>query len=187
MIHERIFVPVQASLKAKGLPFEFIYGQPQVEPKVGPTRLYFELDADAGDRALPARSQRKNGKRVGVRAVGARVVILARSSKEGAQRQDHEELALQVASMVQVAIHRVVYLEKTLWRMRATGFAADSTTDGWSGRVYVMRFEIDAPVADLTFVGAAKPEGGFDKSATGLTASGPGTSTGLPNATTRVT
>ena len=187
MIKELVYIPVRDAVKAKGLPYGFLYAEHQVPEKVGTTRLFFELDAEAGDRAAPTRSQRKNGKRVGVRAVGCRVVIFASSAKEGAQRSDHEALALQIANMVQVSLHHVVLRAKTLWRMRAVGFAADQTTDGWAGRVYVMRFEIDTPVADLTWRGDEKPEGSLGGAASILNAAGNGVATSLPSATTRAT
>lgn len=182
-----LYINVRDSVKAKGLPFDFVYGPPQVPEKVGGTRIFMAHDDEAGDAILPARSQHNNPKQVGVRSIGMRVVIFARDTVEGAQRHEHEALALQLANMVHVALHRAVTVtHKTLWRMRAVGFAADATTDGWNGRVYVMRFHVDTPIADRTYQGAAKPEGSFASPVTSLTATGAGAPTDLPSATTRV-
>lgn len=187
MIHEHIFVPVRDAVKAKGMPFEFIYGPPQLDPNVGGTRIFIATDDDAGDAILPARSQRMNPQLVAVRAIGVRIVILAHSTVAGARRHNHEELALQVANMIHVAIEHQVAKKKTLWRPLKTGFVSDASTDGWAGRVYVMRLQIDTPVSDLTWVGDDKPTGTFVNPTTSTQVTGPVASTeSLPTATTRV-
>jgi hypothetical protein len=185
MIHD-VFLEVKDAVKAKGMPFEFTYGPPQVPAKVGATRLYMCLDDLAGDQLLGPRGQHRNPKLVDVRAVGVLVRIYASSTRAGAQRHNHEALGLQIANMVHVALHDVIKSSKTMFRVNRAGFVPDETTDGWAGRVYDMRLQIDTPVAAVNWVGEAAAEFEFATGATTLEADGPAASTDLPNATTRI-
>src|SRR5688572_19566191 len=107
MIHG-IYLATAARLAAKGMPYEFTYGPPQVPQKVGETRLYMCADDETGDAILPARSQRRNPKQVAIRAIGSRVAILAHSTIAGADRHDHENLAISIANLVHVALDHVI-------------------------------------------------------------------------------
>lgn len=188
-IHDDLFAPVRDRLRVKGLPsaIAFEYGPPQVPMKVGATRLWLGIDDEAGDQTSNSpKAQRPNPKHVGVRAIGVRVVIYAHDTRQGAHRGDHETIALAIANMVHAALHAVVRAENTEWRVTRTGFVADPTTDGWSGRLYEMRFAVDTPISDLTWKGAAAPEVSAPSTKTTLNVEGAGASTDLPNATTRV-
>lgn len=185
MIHD-VFLEVKDRCAARGLPFEFVYGVPQVPAKIGATRLYMCLDDQAGDALLGPRSQHRNPKLVDVRAVGVLVTIFASSTIAGAQRHNHEALGLQIANMVHASLHHVIKASNTIFRVTRAGFVADPTTDGWAGRVYEMRLQIDTPVADVKWTGEASPEGGFTGSATTVTTNGAGAPAGVPNATTRI-
>lgn len=185
-IHD-VFIEVKGAVKAKGMPFEFTYGPPQVPQKVGATRLYMCLDDAAGDQFLGPRGQHRNPKLVDVRAIGVLVRIYASSHLAGAQRHDHEAIAIQIANMVHVALHDVIKSSKTLFRVQRAGFVPDETTDGWAGRVYEMRLQIDTPVADVSWTGEAAAEFEFATGATTLDTDGsPAANTDLPTATTRI-
>jgi hypothetical protein len=187
MIKSEVFNPVRDRLRAKGLPtaIECIYGPPPVPMKVGATRLYMCTDDEVGDAIGGPKAQRPNPKHVGVRAIGAMVVIYAHSTEQGADRGDHEEIALTIADMVHAALHSVIRAGKSEFRVTRAGFRADETTDGWAGRVYEMRLSIDTAIEDLTWKGAALPEVSAPRTTTTLDANGT-SSTDLPNATTRV-
>jgi len=184
MIHD-VFLEVRDRCLARGMPFDFVYGPPQVPAKIGATRLYMGLDEQAGDALLGPRSQHRNPKLVDVRAVGVLVTIYASSTIAGAQRHNHEALGLQIANMVHASLHHVIVASKTLFRVTRAGFVADPTTDGWAGRVYEMRLQIDTPVADVKWTGEAAAEAEFTAGSTTVTTNGPGAPTEVPHATTR--
>lgn len=181
-----VFVQLRDRLKANGVPFEVAYGPQPVPMKVGTSRLQVMRDYESGDAVLPTRSQRPNPNQVAVRAVGGIVRIFASSTLEGAQRHNHEAIADQLADQVHVALHRIVQAGRTLWRVQRMGLLPDGTVDGWSGVVFEIRFQIDHGVEDRSWTGEAAPEGSFTTGATSLSVSGPGVSTDLPNATTRI-
>lgn len=184
-IHD-VFLEVKDRVKGKGMPFEFTYGPPQVPAKVGATRLYMTTD-DQADQLLGARANHRNPKRKNVRAVGVLIVIFASSTVAGAQRHNHEAVALQAAGMVHAALHYVVRTSKTLYTTGRAGFAPDATSDGWAGRVYEMRYAIDVPVTDVAWTGEAATEFTFATGVSTLDTSGsPGISDDLPHATTRI-
>ncbi len=183
-IHE-VFSEIRDRAKANGMPFEFTFGQPQVPQKVGTTRLYMSTVPQA-DQMRGARANQRNPKRQNVRAVGVAVRIFASSHLAGAQRHNHESLALQVAAIVDSALHYVVRKSKTLYESGAVGFVDDATTDGWAGVVYEARYAIDVPVAAVKWTGEAAAEFEFETGTTSMDVDGPGVPTGLPNASTRV-
>lgn len=184
MIHG-LYSQIAAAVKAKGMPFEFIYGPPQVPTTVGATRLFMARDLDAGDQIGPVRGQRRNAKRVATRAIGVMVRIYAHSTIEGAQRHNHEGLADQIADAVLVAIHNIVRKARADYRVVRAGLVPLETTDGWSGVAYEIRFQIDRSVASVSWLGAAQSEGTFTTPVTAPSTSGPDGSD-LPSATTRI-
>lgn len=181
------YLAVQKSMRSRGLPFEVVYGPQRVPDTVGNTRVEFSADREAGDGMLPARSQRANPKQVAVRALGGVCRIFARATMSGAEVHNHEALALKIADMVHTALHEHVRLLPSLWRISKAGFLTDKEKpDGWLGEVYEFRFQIDRAVAVLTWQDEAAPEGEFTTGSTTLTTSGPGTSSALPSASTRI-
>ena len=187
MIHE-IFMQLRASLKAKGVPFECVYGPTPVPAKVGATRIQMLRDYDAGDQVLPTTSQHRNPRVFAARGMGALVRIHAQSTIAGAQRHDHEDLADAIVDQVQVELYKIVRAAKTIWRVTRAGLVADATTDGWAGVVYEIHFQIDRGVRDVDWLGNA--DGEMTMTATTATTTpqttGPGASTNLPTATTRI-
>lgn len=186
MTHE-IFVLLRAALKAKGMPFEIVYGPSQVPDKVGGTRIEMSRDYESGDRVLPGKADTRNPPMVAVRAMSSRIRIFARDTIEGAQRHNHERLAERIADMIHASLIPICRESKTQWRVIRAGFVSDATSDGWAGVVFDLRIEIDRGVyafpnwtqAELDEVDAQ------GIGATTLTTSGNG-STDLPSATTRV-
>jgi hypothetical protein len=196
-VFETVYVRVRDWMQGKGLPNGWLtYGRPQVPPGKGATRLFLCPDDDSGDAVGPAKAQRMNPVQVAVRAVGIKLTIYAASTKEGAQAYHHEDLAIRIANLAHVALLRcaergfrasgVSGTTSTEVRVLRAGFVADASTDAWSGRVYEMRFQVDAPVNDVTYLGEAPAEADFAPGTTELEVSGPGTSSDLPTATTRV-
>lgn len=187
-LYDGIFLPVRAALKAKGVPFEFTYGPPQVPTTTGATRLYMSADYDSGDRMKPARTQEFNPQQVSICSAAMLVRIYASSVREGQQRHDHEGLARQLAAMTRVALHHVTKAAKTNYEITRSGLLPDLTTDGWKGVVYDVRFEVDTGDEDISFQGDAAaeftPESG--SISTTLAVDGPDADTTLPTATTRV-
>ena len=183
-----LHIPIVERLRAKGLPtaIEVTYGPPVVPAKGGGTRIYMHEDDDAGDQVGAKRSQKANPRGVGIRSVGIKFVIFAHDTRQGADIGDHTALARQLADMIAAAVHIVVRRDlKSLYSAGRAGFVAIETGDGWAGRAYAMTFAVDTRISDLTWKGAAAPEGSFTTGATTLSASGPGVSTDLPSATTR--
>jgi hypothetical protein len=195
---EEVFLGVRDWMLAKGLPKGWLeYGPPRVPEKVGGSRLYMCPDAEAGDGVLPARSQKMNPTLIAVCALGIRFVIFAHDTRQGAQLYHHADLALRIANLAHVALMRMadrafVRLggeltgRTTTARVTARGFVADATTDAWSGCVYLIRAQVDTPVSDVTFKGAAAAEAEFTTGTTSLDVDGPATNADLPQATTRV-
>jgi hypothetical protein len=180
-----VYVHLAAELKAKGVPFEIAYGPTQVPPKVGASRIVVQHDHEAGDQNLGPRSQMKNPRQYAVRAMGGLVRIHAMATVESATRGDHERIANILADLVTVALIRIARRAKTEQRIVREGFAVDATTDGWAGALYEIRFQFDRGVHDVTYQGAAMPEGEVAHTSTSMTTSGPAAAA-LPTATTRI-
>lgn len=187
MIHDELFLPVRDRVRAKGLPsaIEFTYGPPQVPSKVGGSRLYMNIDDEAGDQIKPTASQRPNPKIVHVRAIGVRVVIYAHDTRQGAHRGHHEAVALNISQMVHAALDSVINAAKTRWTPGRYGFVAVEGSDDWAGRAYEMRFTVDTGIEDVTWKGDAAPEVAAPHTRTTHTVNGSGASS-LPNASTRI-
>jgi hypothetical protein len=183
-----IFYGIRDSMEAKGLPKGwFTYGPPQVPQTRGATRLFLCVDEEAGDAILPARAQRRNPQHVGVRALGFKVSIYAHSTREGADMPHHEGLAVRLANMVHVAIEHLTKQEGTLtmWRPTRVGFVTLPSTDGWAGRLYEFRFQLDVAIDDVTYVGDAAREVSPEAAGTTtLDPDGPVVNPDLPNVTT---
>lgn len=187
MIHE-VFVLLRTSLKAKGVPCDIIYGPPQVPLKVGDTRIEFFRDYATGDSLDAPRGVHRNPRMVRRRLVAVCVRIFARSTKKGAQRHDHEDLADQLADMALVALHDIAREQRIPLQVQRAGFAQDETTDGWAGVVYELRFSVERGVFDRTFQGDAATESTLTATSgrTDVDIDGPGAPDGLPGATTGV-
>ena len=187
MIHE-IFVQLRTALKAKGVPFELVYGPTQVAPKVGATRIQMLRDYDAGDQVLPSLSQHRNPRVFAARGMGALVRVHAQNTVAGAQRHDHERIADLIVDQVQVELYKIVRAAKTMWRVTRAGLVADTTTDGWSGVVYELHFQVDRGVRDVTWAGDADGEMTMtaETAVTSINATGPSTTRALPTSTTRI-
>lgn len=183
-----LHIPIVERLRAKGLPtaIEVTYGTPVVPPKNGGSRIYMHEDDDAGDQLGAKRSQKANPRGVGIRSVGIKFVIFAHDTRQGADVGDHTALARQLADMIAAAVHIVVRRDfKSLYTPGRAGPIAIPEGDGWAGRAYGTTFAVDTRISDLTWRGAAAPEGSFTTGRTTLDADGPGTSSALPSATTR--
>jgi hypothetical protein len=186
---KEIFLPVKTALKAKGCPFELVYGPTQV-PLASARRASSCRRRVSPTQLGPVRSQRANPKHVAVCAVGLVVRIFARSTKPNAQRYDHEALARQTFEAVYVAsINDVVSRANTQWRPGAPRFTEDVDHARWLERrrlrVPVLRRHL---VQDVNWQGEPADEltMAADTTSTTQTATGPGPSTDLPTATTRV-
>ena len=184
---DEVFVLLRDALKAKGVPFDVIYGPTQVAPAVGATRIQFMRDYDSGDTVLPGRGRFANPRMFAVRAMGGMVRIHAQSTIKSAQRYDHEKLADAIVDQLQVELYKIARNAKTEWRVVRAGFVVDTTLpEGWQGVVYELRFQIDRGVNDVSWVGAKAPEGSYAHASTTSAPDGPGASKQLPDATTRI-
>lgn len=185
---KEIFLPVKTALKAKGCPFDLVYGPTQVPLAQGASRIVMQA-AGQSDSLGPVRSQRANPKHVAVNAVGLVVRIFARATKPNAQRYDHEALARQTLEAVYVAINSVVSRANTIWHPGSPRFTESiETPDGWAGVVYEFPFSVDTSIQSVSWQGEPADEltMAADTTSTTQTATGPGPSTDLPTATTRV-
>lgn len=183
MIHA-LYLTIRAALKAKGVPFECVYGPTQVPPNVGASRIQFLRDYDAGDAPAPPRARVPNPRMIAVRATSGIVRIHAQSTIAGAQRHDHEDLADRIVDQVHVELHKAVAAAKTLYRVTRLSLVSDDSTDGWAGVVYEIHFQVDRGVYDRTWTGEAMHEAA-PTIVTTLTADGP-PAVELPSATTRI-
>lgn len=183
---DEIYVLLKNALKAKGVPFDVVYGPAQTPP--GPTsRIEVQRDTDGGDGVEAGKGRFANPKMFALRATGGMVRVLAKSTIDGATRQDHEHLADAIVDQVQVEIFKITRNARVGFTVTRAGFVTNtSITDGWAGVVYELRFRVDRAVNDVTWQGDKAPEGSYATPSTTLAASGPGGSTDLPNATTRI-
>ena len=182
-----IFQAARDAMKAKGCPFEIAYGPARVPIAVGATRVQFGRDPQ-GDSLGPARGPQLNPRTLATRSMGAIAVVYAHSTLAGATLHDHEDLADLIVDQLQIEIYRAARNAKCPYRATRAGFTDRyATPDGWSGAVYELRFAIDRGVRDVTWPGAAAPEGSFAHGLTAIGIASPeGSSTDLPTATTRI-
>jgi hypothetical protein len=180
-----LFTTIRDAMRAKGVPFDFFYGPPQVPLAVGATRLV--MLRDEGDAPGPATSQHRNPRMFSTRGSGLVVRIHAQSTLQGAQRHNHEDLADLIADQVRVELHKAVNAFKTTYRMGRMGFVANlDTPEGWAGVTYEIRFTVDRGEFDRAWTGEAAGEAtGFTIANASPDAGGPGTGN-LPSATTRL-
>lgn len=181
-----IFLEMRRRLAAKGVPYELTYGPPKTAPKVGATRISFYRDYTQGDSFGPPRGQRLNPRQVAVRVVSLAFKIFACSTKPGAERFDHEEIADDIVEQLRVELDKLAYLAKTRVHDWRGGFEPDDSIDTWSGVVYVLRAQIDRGDFDRSWLGDAAPEATNWRTSTTLEANGPGADSSLPTATTRL-
>lgn len=185
MTHE-VFVLLRTALKAKGVPFECVYGPQQVPDTVGATRIEMFRDYESGETLNASRAVHRNPRMVRTRLTPAVVRIFARSTIKGAQRHDHERLADRLADLCLVALHDIAREQRVPMNVQRAGLVADATTDGWAGVVYELRLTIERGVFDLTYQGAAANEASLTAASgrTDVDIDGPGAPDGLPGATT---
>lgn len=185
MIHE-VFVLMRTALKAKGVPFEIVYGPQQVPDKVGATRIEVFRDYQTGDTLDAPRGASRNPRQVRRRLMSAVVRIFSRATVKGAQRHDHERLADQLADMATVALTDIAREQRIPLQVQRGAMVPDETTDGWAGVVYELRFTVERGVFDRTFQGDAATESTLTATSgrTGVDIDGPGAPDGLPGATT---
>jgi hypothetical protein len=184
-----ICASLAAALKAKGVPFDVVYGPPPIPASVGATRIYVARDYEANEQMQPPRGRFANARMYAVRGVPAVVHIFAKATMDGARRADHERLADQIADEVQVELHKIIRAIPTIYAFTRAGLVADDTTDGWAGVVYEVRFTADRGVRDVSWVGGKAGEMTMTATTaqTALdTTSSPAPTTDLPTATTRI-
>lgn len=179
---DALYVPLRDALKAKGVPFEVVYGPTQVPPGVGGSRIQLLSDAQ-GDAPIAGRGRFQNPRVVAARLSAGLLRVHAKDTREGAMRRDHEALANRIVDQLQTELYRVVSRAKSLLHVTRLGFVADDTTDGWAGCVYEMRFQVERPAYDTTWVGTAA-ETATPAIVTSVTATG-SASVLIPSATTR--
>jgi hypothetical protein len=186
---DQIFVNLRDAFKSKGVPYECVYGPTRVPMKVGASRLQILRDDEAGDQVKAPRGRFQNPRMFAVLGAGMVVRIFAHDTKAGAQRYDHDVLALRLAAQVLPELHKVISAMKTTHQITRAGTVGDSTSDGWSGVVYEIRFQVDLGMFDTTWVGGANSELPMTATTTvnapPNTSSSPAATTDLPSATTR--
>jgi hypothetical protein len=181
--------PLQAATRAKGMPFDVVYGPTPVPATIGGTRVQMFVDLSSGDMFGPARSQRPNPRQYAVQAVSMVVHVFAKATTGGAARHDHERLANAIVQQVYVELHKLVRNAPSEWRITRAGFVTDpALTDGWAGVVYELRFQVDVGIVDVSWTEDAAGTGTFAHALTTLDTTGsPAPTMDLPSATTEVT
>ena len=188
MIHT-ITLALATALKAKGVPFDCVYGPSPVPSTVGATRVYVMRDYSADEALQPPRVRSESPRQFAVRGVPMVVRIFAKATMGGAALYDHEALADSIADQVQTELHKIIRAIPTLYTPVRAGLTSDlETTDGWAGAVYEIRMTVDRGVFDTRWV----PDAGAAMTMTATTTvnaispTGPGVHSGLPTASTRV-
>lgn len=188
MIHT-ICLRLAAALKAKGVPFDVVYGPSPVPSTVGATRVYVMRDYGADEALQPPRARKEAPRMFAVRGVPMLVRIFARATAESAMLAEHEALADALADQVQTELHKIIRAIPTLYALTRAGLVSDmETTDGWAGAVYEIRLTVDRGVFDTLWI----PDTGGtmtmtkDTTVNAIAPTGPGEHSGLPTATTRI-
>lgn len=123
---------VKADMKARGCPHPVILGPERTPPAAyGPTRVVVErLRGPGVDSALPVTSQRANPKLFGVRDVGVKLTVYARSPATGARTQDHQDLAERLCNFALDSLDTHVRNIPSVWTLGAGGFVVLEDTNG---------------------------------------------------------
>lgn len=185
------------ALKARGVPYPVSYGPERVGQTVlADSHIVVERDRDRGDDVSPPPTSRYNPHLDHVRDIGAICRIYARSTLAGAGPEDHERVADTVADQVLIVLRSIVSARRTAWAVRSAKLLSTAEAEyngiNWPGCVYELRFAISRGVTVATFVGEIAGETKFGGAhgttvATSLdTTGGPGPSTDLPSAETRI-
>lgn len=189
MIHA-LFLTLRDALKAKGVPFEVVYGPKPVPMSVGATRVQVLRDYDASEQIGAARAPGVNPRRLAIRAVPGIVRIFARAVVAGAGPGDHEALADAIADQCQVEIHKAARAVPTLYAITSAGLTDRlDVPDGWAGAVYELKFTMDRGVRDTDWLGHGLGEMTMTATTAKTAIAHTGGTAGsgdLPSATTRI-
>lgn len=168
-LHE-VSLEVLAELEAQHCPYPLAYGPERFVPTtVGATRIQVDHVREPGaDPSGPPRVQQKNPRAYGARQIACVVRVYAQSDKAGADIQDHDGLAGQLATMFDVALYKVVTRRKNAYTRPVWGFLGAEALkmrglEAWPGSVYEARFVIEHAELDTVWTG----ESTGDAAATG--------------------
>lgn len=182
-----LFLALRARLAARGVPYELSYGPPVVPLKTGATRLCMWADTESGDSLSGPKGTQGNPKKTATISIGFVLWIFAQSTTPGAQRFDHEQIARELFYQFHNALKWVIYRANAAFRPIRQGMVTDaSVSDGWPGVAYEFRFQVDQPIEDRTWLGAAAPVATDWSTTNTLSMSGDEPAGILPAATTRL-
>ena len=145
---------VADELKAKGVPFECIYGPERFKPTtLNRPRIVFERPEKADGAAFNQNAGQLT------RSLGVQITVFAQSTLSGANVYDHERLADLVVDQVMRALYTVAKKRKTFVRpsgpwgklsaaeLELIGIAA------WPGIAYAMPVEFDRGLPEVNWQG----------------------------------
>jgi hypothetical protein len=182
-----LLLALRARLAARGVPYELSYGPPVVPLKTGATRLCLWADTESGDSLSGPKGLQGNPRKSATISIGFVLWVFAQSTIPGAQRFDHEQIARELFYQFHNALKHVIYRANAAFRSTRQGFVTDaSVSDGWPGVAYEFRFQVDQPIEDRSWLGAASPEASSWTTTHTLDMSGSGDAGTIPAATTRL-
>lgn len=182
-----LFTTVRDAVKAKGMPFEFVYGPARVPVSNGATRLTWQRERGVSETLKPPIVNHRNPRMVATRGLPILVRIHAQSTKPGAQMHDHEEIARAISEQVITEVHKATRTFGTTYQLAFSGLVDNvDVPDGWAGVVHEIKFSVDDGISDVAWTGEAAEENSPATIATTRNATGPGPRTDLPSATTRI-
>jgi hypothetical protein len=145
---------VHSALKAKGAPFDTVYGPERFKPAaISPARVVIDHGPPGSDSGAAVMSQRANPKLAGQIDVGCVMRVYARSPKTGARVQDHRDLCERIRDLVWGELCRVVVALPTARpTLSSGGFTlpediADSEV--WPGAMYELSFSVPHGIAQI--------------------------------------
>lgn len=133
MSFAKVVRDLATAMKAKGCPHPVVLGPERSKAAgYGTTRVVLERPkGDASDSSGPARSTHGNPKLLGIRDVGVKLTVYARSPVTGARGQDHQDLAERLADLVIGELDTVVRNIPSLpMTLGASGFVVPEDLEG---------------------------------------------------------
>lgn len=152
----------ETELQLRGCPVRVMYGPERMQDTaLTDTRIVFQRSRRARDRISSPSSSKLNPSRRAERELDALVQVIARSSLDGAQLHDHEELADQIVDMLIVVLQIAAARSKTTVALNGGSFLSTQALalegmESWPGVVYELTFSVQRGVFDRSWAGDAK-------------------------------
>lgn len=160
MIHE-IGVDLLAQLRAHGVPFDVVDG-PDRRPTTtfDRSRIVIEEDRESTESFGAPKAPGQNPVIRWTRTMSCRLTIYAKSNAKGAMYWEHRRLCEHILDQVLIGLYNLAKVRKNIVTLKSGKFIdppdlEKSETPG--GAVYVLFFNFDRGVPDVTWAGAAAP------------------------------